>query len=70
MATPDRNKFKVGDYVRKHEGYNFQGEIRAVYTTRLGYTRYVVEVIYPGFEGWQHIFNEDQLIPWKLQHRE
>jgi hypothetical protein len=50
--------FKVGDIVEKYTGdYQLTGEVRAVFTTRRGATRYVVEHS-PGF---LHIYSESNL---------
>lgn len=57
MAEPS---FKIGDYVRKFTGdYQLDGEVRAVFTTISGKTRYVVEHE-PGF---LHIYGEANLCP-------
>ena len=55
------SKFKEGDNVRKSKGYKFPGNVRSVYTTLEGETRYVVQLVCEGVGGLQHIFNEDQL---------
>jgi hypothetical protein len=50
--------FTVGQQVQKHTGdYQLDGEVRAVFTTRRGTTRYVVEHA-PGF---LHIYSETNL---------
>lgn len=50
--------FPVGARVEKYTGdYQLEGEVRAVFTTRAGKTRYVVEHD-PGF---LHIYNGGQL---------
>jgi len=54
-------KYKVGDWVKKYNGYDFVGEVRAAFTKTTGQTRYVVE---EGKSGMLHIFNEDQLVPF------
>ena len=55
-------KFKIGDPVYKKTGsYKFPGEIRAVFTTKRGDIRYVVECITPEVAGILHIFNESNL---------
>lgn len=44
-------KFEIGDRVEKHTGaYTTFGEIRAIYTTKSGHLRYVVEVEPQGFQ--------------------
>lgn len=48
--------FSVGDMVEKLKGYRFVGEVRAVFTTKAGETRLVVE----NNDGILHIFNERQ----------
>ena len=55
------DEFYVGAAVRKKTGYEFPGEVRSVFATRAGKTRYVVECTVPGMEGMLHIFNRDQL---------
>lgn len=50
-----------GDRVEKTSGYPFPGEVRAVFTTRAGATRYVVEATGPAYAGMLNIFNGDQL---------
>ena len=54
------SKYNIGDWVKKYSGYEFIGEVRAVFTKTTGQTRYVVE---EGKSGMLHIFNEDQLVP-------
>jgi hypothetical protein len=49
---------KVGDKVLKYTGdYQLEGEVRAVFTTKAGKVRYVVEH-HPGF---LHIYSEANL---------
>ena len=55
------SKYNVGDWVRKHKGYEFIGEVRSVYTKTTGEIRYDVE---EAKSGMLHIFNEDQLVPF------
>jgi len=57
------HEFKIGDAVRKRSGYEYPGFIVAVFTTRGGAVRYVVEADHPAFAGMLHIFNGDQLEP-------
>jgi hypothetical protein len=52
---------EVGDPVRKRSGYKYPGVVVAVFTTRAGLVRYVVEADHPSFSGMLHIFAEDQL---------
>ncbi len=59
--------WQVGDQVIKKSGYEFPGEVRAVYTTRKGEPRVVVEMIPYGL---QHIFNPGQLAAAPLPHGE
>ena len=55
-------KFQNGDLVIKNKGdYQFIGEVVGVFLKRSGITRYNVE----DGRGCVHIFNEDQLEPWK-----
>lgn len=42
-------------------GYRFPGEVRAVFRTKLGAVRYVVEATGKDYAGMLHIFNGDQL---------
>jgi hypothetical protein len=51
--------FEVGDLVYKLSGYPFPGEIRAIFTTKAGAQRYVVEST--SLPGLLHIFNHEQL---------
>jgi len=51
--------FAVGDLVRKKKGYDFTGEVRAVFTTKSGKTRIVVEMLDSG--GLLHIFSQDDM---------
>ena len=55
-------KFLVGDKIRKPKGYSFDGEVRAVFTTKSGAVRVVAELESSGSgSGMLHIFNEEQL---------
>jgi hypothetical protein len=54
-------KFRMGDKVRKRNGYEYPGFIVSVFTNRAGAVRYVVEADHPAFSGMLHIFNEEQL---------
>lgn len=54
-------KFKVGDRVRKINGYAWPGEVRSVFTTTQGKRRVVVECTVKEVEGALHIYNEDQI---------
>ena len=50
--------FEIGDKVLKYTGdYQLEGEVRSVFTTSTGKTRYVVEHK-PGF---LHIYSESNL---------
>jgi hypothetical protein len=51
----------VGMAVEKVEGYPFPGEIRAVFTTKAGAVRVVVEATGSDYAGMLHIFNARQL---------
>lgn len=55
-------KFKVGDTVRKHGGYQFPGVVVAAYMTLKNEPRYVVECTAFACQGMQHIFNGVQLV--------
>ena len=54
-------KFRMGDKVRKRNGYEYPGFIVSVFTNRAGAVHYVVEADHPAFSGMLHIFNEEQL---------
>lgn len=58
-----RPKFRQGERVRKPQGYPFPGEIRAIFTTKAGKWRYVVEATGAGYAGMLHIFDGDRLEP-------
>lgn len=53
---------KLGDTVRKSQGYGWPGVIVSVYHSLKGEVRYVVECTSPDIAGAQHIFNASQLI--------
>lgn len=55
------SKFATGDLVSKPKGYAFDGEVRAVFTTKNGKVRVVAELTTANGEGMLHIFSEDQL---------
>lgn len=57
LFNPDF-KFKVGDKIKKPNGYKFDGEIRSTFTNTNGEIRYVAEM---ENNGMLHIFNESQL---------
>lgn len=51
-------KFKIGDFVEKYTGdYQLTGHVVAVFSTRSGKVRYVVE----HFEGLLHIYSAANL---------
>lgn len=52
---------KVGDRVEKRSGYQWPGEIVAVFKTKAGQTRCVVECTHPVVSGALHIFAPEQL---------
>lgn len=54
-------RFRIGEKVRKAEGYEFAGEIVARFFNKKGEIRYVVECNLEGAKGWLMIFNENQL---------
>ena len=58
MSAPE---IVAGTYVRKTEGAGFEGEVRAVYTSRKGTAMAVVEIIGGPFAGMQHIYRLSQL---------
>jgi len=51
----------VGHQVVKTKGYPFPGEVRAVFKTRAGFVRYVVEATGEDYRGMLHIFDATQL---------
>ena len=53
--------FEIGDHVEKVHGYQWPGEIRAIFTNRKGLTRVVVECTALEVSGALHIFNLDQI---------
>ncbi len=53
--------YKVGEAVRKRNGYGFPGKVVSVFKKLDGAIRYVVECTVPGCEGVLHIFSEVQL---------
>lgn len=57
-------KFKVGDRVKKPLGYEFPGEVRAVFTTMADAPRVVVEMTDAQGKGrgLLHIFAESQIV--------
>lgn len=52
---------KIGDKVQKLKGYKWPGEIVAIFQTRSGATRVVVECTVPEVTGALHIYNPEQL---------
>lgn len=55
-------ELKVGDMVWKSSGdYNIHGEVRAVFTTRSGKVRYVVEHKAEGGGSFCHIYSRSNL---------
>lgn len=52
---------KVADYVRTIEGARYEGEVRAVFETRHGRLRAVVEAIHQDFEETLHVYPVEQL---------
>lgn len=62
-------KFNIRDRVKKVIGdYHPTGEIRAVFTNKIGGTRYVME--FDAIPGMLHIFSEHQLalLPDSINH--
>lgn len=53
----------VGKPVIKVDGYPFPGEVRAVFVTKTGAVRYVVEATGADYAGMLHIFSPRQLAP-------
>lgn len=58
---PNDVLIRVGTSVQKVSGYSFPGEIRAVFTTRAGKVRYVVEATGREYAGMLHIFSPEQI---------
>lgn len=58
---PSHLSLKVGDQVRKKDGYPFPGIVVSVFTTTTGKIRYVVECTVPCVAGMLHIYNGSQL---------
>lgn len=54
-------KLKVEDLVRKKKGYEFTGEVRAVFTNMAGQERIVVEML--NSDGLLHIFSPGDVEP-------
>jgi len=52
---------EVGDRVEKIKGYQWPGEIVAVFRTKAGLTRMVVECTHPVVAGALHIYAPEQL---------
>lgn len=59
-AQPER-EFQEGDKVHKASGYRWPGEVVAVFKTRAGKTRIVVECTVPEVAGALHIYSPEQL---------
>jgi hypothetical protein len=53
--------FRVGDKVEKKKGYRWPGEVRAVFTSKAGVTRVVVECTARAVAGALHIYAPEQL---------
>lgn len=56
-----RDAIAVGDRVRKVSGYLWPGEVRAVFQTKSGALRYVVECTVKEVAGALHIYNAEQI---------
>jgi len=54
-------KLQIKDLVRKKKGYDFTGEVRAVFTNMAGAERIVVEML--GSGGLLHIFSPSDVEP-------
>jgi GH25 family lysozyme M1 (1,4-beta-N-acetylmuramidase) len=59
--TPVPYNFAEGEAVKKITGYPYPGEVRAVFQTKAGETRYVVEATGADYAGMLHIFSGEQL---------
>ena len=60
-------KYKIGMKVRKLKGYEFIGEVRAVFTTRKGEERLIIELVNEccgNGDRMLHVFNPDQVEPY------
>lgn len=62
--------FKVGDAVKKVQGYAFPGEIVSLFTTTEGEERCVVELKADGVGSLLHIFNLGQIAHAKSAHQD
>jgi hypothetical protein len=51
----------LGDRVRKISGYRWPGEVVAIFKTKRGMIRVVVECTVPEVSGALHIYNPEQL---------
>jgi len=52
---------RVGDSVRKRQGYKFPGRVVSVFKKLDGQTRVVVECTAAGAEGMLHVFSPENL---------
>lgn len=69
MTTDGKDSdIKLYDDVRKVDGYRYPGEVRCVFTTRKGKTRYVVEATGKEYEEMLHIFSREQLMRVPKEH--
>lgn len=56
------NRIAVGDHVMTAKGARFEGEVRAVFETRYGKLRAVVEAIDEKFVETLHVYPLEQLV--------
>ncbi len=61
VMESEAEPLKVGDHVRKANGFRFPGVIVAVFETTAGARRVVVEAQHEDFAGMLHIYNPSQL---------
>lgn len=58
-VMPSTWVWEVGDHVRKLKGYEFDSEVRAVFTNKAGKVRLVCESLV--IPGMLHIFSPEQM---------
>ena len=62
MTSPSTSLFRVGDRVEKASGYKWPGVVVAVFRTRAGEERIVVECTVPEVAGALHIYSPSQIV--------
>jgi len=61
VETQDQEILPLGARVEKISGYRWPGEVVAVFRTRAGKLRYVVECTVPEVAGALHIYSPGQI---------